>query len=468
MRSMVVKVLLAFLAVVAVGVGVTAYLANRTTGAQFREYVQGGGPGYLVHVTSYLGEYYQRKGSWAGVEDLLFYLAEPWGDRLVVADATGLVVADTGGEWQGRQEQGLGLTSPQTISVSGREVGRVYVLGGSGTSPPAFGLGGGHAPTGMGGPGGPMPLQLTAEQQFLSAVNQSLWWSAALAGVLAVALGLMLGWQIVRPLRLLSASAHRLAAGDLSHRVSVRSRDELGELASSFNHMAASLESNEQTRRDLMADVAHELRTPLAIIEGTADGILDGVFEATPEQVRIIKEETGTLAKLVNDLRELSLAEAGQLTLDRQPAHVEELLQQAAQAAGQMARERGLSLKVEVETPLPLVLVDGRRVLQVLGNLLSNAVRHTPAGGQVKLSAQRTGTGQLVISVADTGEGIPAEDLPRVFERFYRADRSRSRRSGGTGLGLAIARQLVEAHGGRIWVESELGEGSEFSFTLPV
>ena len=156
------------------------------------------------------------------------------------------------------------------------------------------------------------------------------------------------------------------------------------------------------------------------------------------------------------------------MSLDRQPAQVEELLLQAAQSAGQQARDGGLSLTIEAEPALPAVHVDDRRVLQVLGNLVSNAVRHTPAGGQVKLSARRDGTTQGVIGVADTGEGIPAEDLPRVFERFYRADRSRSRRSGGTGLGLAIARQLVEAHGGRIWVESEMGMGSTFSFTLPL
>jgi signal transduction histidine kinase len=248
--------------------------------------------------------------------------------------------------------------------------------------------------------------------------------------------------------------------------VDVKSRDEVGQLASAFNSMAEALRRDELARRNLLADVAHELRTPLTVIEGTADAILDHLYEPTPERIGAIKEEAVLLAKTIGDLRDLALAETGHLTLDLAPTDVRELAERAVRGIRVVAEAKGVAVELEAAPDLPSLEVDPGRILQVLGNLLGNAVRHTPSGGRVSLSVLPQGD-NTAFSVSDTGQGIAAEDLPRVFERFYRADRSRSRQTGGSGLGLPIARQVVDAHGGRIWAESTPGQGSRFTFVLP-
>jgi signal transduction histidine kinase len=210
------------------------------------------------------------------------------------------------------------------------------------------------------------------------------------------------------------------------------------------------------------------LRTPLTVIEGTADAILDGVYEPTPEVIRSMRDEARTLTKVVADLRTISLADAGQLRLELEDANPKELVARAAQAARASAQDKGVGVTVENAPDLPQCRVDPERIAQVLGNLLSNAIRHTPSGGTIVISARRSsGVPEVVFSVADSGEGIAAEDLPLVFDRFFRADRSRARRSGGSGLGLAISKQIVEQHGGRIWAESKPGSGATFSFAVP-
>jgi two-component system OmpR family sensor kinase len=239
--------------------------------------------------------------------------------------------------------------------------------------------------------------------------------------------------------------------------------------------MADSLDKSEQARRRLTADIAHELRTPLTIIEGTVDGILDGVFKPEPERLGAIKEQTAHLTRLIGDLRELSLAESGQLKLELTPTDLVDLIRRKMMQFEAKAREKGIHLKLDVPAEPLRVVIDPTRIEQVLANLLANAVRHTPAGGTVT-AALRTGaespgitTNQsAVLSVADTGEGIPPENLPFVFERFYRVETSRARSEGGAGLGLAIVKQMVEAHGGTVRVESEPGKGATFFIVLPV
>jgi len=469
--SLIVKLLLAFAFVVATAVGVVAYLAYQTTGSEFRSYVEMGGQLYGARVARSLGDYYSRAGGWRGVSDLLEGLRRTAEDRLVLADAAGVVVADTGGEWTGQPASKLALPVATAVVVDGRPVGQLYLAG---VQPPGGRMGRGFGMMARGpwwsasdSPGGQSPA--SPEDRFASGVTQSLWLSALTAGALALALGGLLSWQIVRPLRWLAQGARRVAAGELGHRVKVSSKDEIGQVAVAFNGMAEALERDEQARRNLLADVAHELRTPLAVIEGTADAILDGVFEPTPERIQAIKEEAALLAQTVADLRDLSLAEAGHLALERVPTDPADLATRAVRGAEVVAGPKGIALDLEVEPDLPAVLVDPGRVHQVLSNLLANAVRHTPSGGRVVVGVRRHAEPPGVLfAVADTGEGIPAEDLSHVFERFYRVDRSRSRRSGGSGLGLAIARQLVEAHGGRIWAESQPGQGSRFSFVLPI
>jgi signal transduction histidine kinase len=243
---------------------------------------------------------------------------------------------------------------------------------------------------------------------------------------------------------------------------------EFGQLARSFNRMVGELERSDQQRRNLTADVAHELRTPLHIIQGNLEGVLDDVYEPTDEHIQTTLEETQQLSRLVEDLRTLSLAEAGQLPLVWESVDVAELLTDVCTSFSGQAEAAGIALSIEVGKNLPTITGDVGRLDQVLGNLIANAVRHTPAGGSITLEAEAIRGGGARIRVRDTGEGISADDLPYVFDRFWKGDRSRTRASGaGSGLGLAIARQLVNAHGGTICVESELGKGSTFTIELP-
>jgi two-component system sensor histidine kinase BaeS len=302
-------------------------------------------------------------------------------------------------------------------------------------------------------------------------------------GMGSLIVGLVLSRGMSRPLSNLTAATRAVAAGDLSVRVSARYPGEVGELAAAFNQMAKDLARADELRRNLTADVAHELRTPLSVIRGKLEGVLDGVYPATPEHLEPVLEETRLLTHLVEDLRLLALAEAGQLALEKRPMDIGDLLRDAQVNFGPQASDRGVTLALDLPPGLPEVVADRRRIAQVLGNLLTNALRHTPQGGCVTLSANAvpppagpalgaaeggTGGGMVEVTVADTGTGIPPEDLPYIFERFWRGEKSRSRAGGGIGLGLAIAKQLVEMHGGAIRVGSAPGKGSAFTFTLPV
>jgi signal transduction histidine kinase len=307
-----------------------------------------------------------------------------------------------------------------------------------------------------------------AEEAYLAAVQNALWISGLAAAVVAVALGLLFAYRITRPLGDLTAAARRMAAGDYEQRVPVRSDDEIGELASSFNIMAGAVENQERLRRQMAADIAHELRNPLAVIQGNLEAMLDGVRPLSKESVADAREETQLLSRLITDLRDLSLAEAGQLPLQRRPMDPGELARAVSGSFSPQATDKGVDLAVESPEDLPPVHADPDRISQVFGNLVENALRHTPHDGKVLLRLEPAETGEAVrATITDTGPGIPEEHLPNVFERFYRADRTRSRASGGSGIGLAVVRQLVEAHGGRVWVESPPGEGASFVMLLP-
>jgi len=275
--------------------------------------------------------------------------------------------------------------------------------------------------------------------------------------------------RIATPLADVMAAADAVAEGDLSVRVPEHAPGEFGQMARSFNRMAQELERADRQRRNLTADVAHELRTPLHIIQGNLEGVLDGVYEPTDEHIGATLAETRALARLVDDLRTLSLAEAGQLALVWEPVDVAELLADVGTSFSGQAEAAGIGLRVEAEgDPSDLTITaDAGRLDQVLGNLMANALRHTPSGGTIALRAGPIAGGVRLV-VSDTGEGIPAGDLPFIFDRFWRGDRSRSHSGGaGSGLGLAIARQMVHLHRGRITVESEPGAGTTFTIELP-
>ena len=360
---------------------------------------------------------------------------------------------------------GLGVVALSTSVITAQEFeGYVGHMGGWQGPPGMQGMMGGQ------GLGGMMQAMGDVERQFLNSVNRALWLAAAVALGVAALLSWLLTRQITGPLRRLTAAAKLVAGGQLNHQVEIRSRDEIGELAAAFNTMASSLAKDTELRRQLLADVAHELRTPLTVLQGNLEAMRDGILPPTPEHLAILQEETELLSRLITDLRDLSLAEAGQLRLERVPVGVAELASNSLARVAAQGATKNIALVDEVPAGVPLVMADPHRVEQVLLNLLGNALRYTPEHGRITLGArwEPASVPMVTVFVSDTGPGIAPEDLPRVFDRFYRADKSRSRATGGSGIGLAIVRQLVHAHGGRVWAESQPGNGATFYFSLPV
>ena len=305
-------------------------------------------------------------------------------------------------------------------------------------------------------------------QAFRAAMLQALLLSAAAATLAAVGVSLFVSARIVTPIERLLAASGRIAGGHYAERVPAAEPGELGALAAQFNTMAAELEAAERRRVALIGDVAHELRTPLATIEGYAEGLLDGVVAPEPATWALLHDEAGRLRRLVSELQELSRAEARQLSLHLKPCAPAELVGQALRRIAPQSAEKGVALAAELPASLPAVQADADRIIQVLINLLGNALRYTPAGGTVRVRAEQR-QDAVAFHVSDTGNGIAAEHLPHLFERFYRVDKARSRAIGGSGIGLTIARAVVEAHDGQIWAASAgLRQGATFSFTLPI
>ena len=306
-------------------------------------------------------------------------------------------------------------------------------------------------------------------RNFQVSFNEALLLAALAAGLIAVIVSLFLSRGIVAPVQSLMDASQSIAEGHYNERVPTGGSDELGQLAHSFNQMAEKLEQVETMRRQLVGDVSHELRTPLSAIKGSMEGLIDGVLPATPETYQQIRQEADRLARLVDDLQELSRVEAGAYSLEMHPISMAKLIQAVLERLSPQASTKNIVIHQEVPDGFPSVLVDADRITQVLVNLVGNALQYTHAGGDITLSAERKAN-EILVSVTDTGRGIPAEHLPHLFTRFYRVDKSRSRQAGGgSGIGLTIARHMVEAHGGRIWAESQGdGKGSTFKFTIPV
>jgi two-component system sensor histidine kinase BaeS len=304
----------------------------------------------------------------------------------------------------------------------------------------------------------------TPEANFLSNVNRATLMSASVAILLALVLGGLLAFTMTRSLRELTEATLEIAKGKFGKQVKVRSKDEIGELAASFNKMSIDLEQATQARQQMTADIAHDLRSPLSVITGYAEALSDNKLRGNPEVYGILLQEAKHLDHLVDDLRLLSLADAGELSLSFQPTDLGSLLEKVMARHTVAAEQRHIDLQIAVQDNLPSVQVDVERMSQVLDNLILNAFRYTPEGGLVALGADEK-DGKVQIHVKDSGKGISADDLPHIFDRFYRGDKSRQH-SGESGLGLAIAKSLIEAHGGKISVESTPGEGAEFTITL--
>ena len=445
MRSLALKLTLAFLMVALVGSALTAFLINRRTSSEFDRLLLDLNRDPLV---ANLRAYYSLTGSWAGVGERL----RPDEDlppqarrlltRFILVDADRRIVF--GGREQdiGRQVNARQIAQGVPVEIDGQTVGWLIP-----------------------NPNLREALPAAPEVAFLRRINQATLLSALAATVLALAFGSLLAFSLTRSLRELTAATQRLAQGDLGAQVEVRSQDELGELAASFNSMSADLAQATAARRQMTADIAHELRNPLSVILGYTEALDEGKLRQDAEIYTVLHAEARQLSRLVDDLRTLSLAEAGELPLTRQTLPPGELLQRVAAAQRRIAQEKGLTLEVDVAPDLPSVYVDPDRLDQALTNLVTNAIRHTPTGGAIHLSALPSGN-RIALQVHDTGEGIQPGDLPHVFDRFYRADRARAAPD-ASGLGLAITRSIVLAHGGEISAESQPGAGAAFTVYLP-
>ncbi len=447
------QLILAFVLIILVAGGGTV-LAGRVALRRLESYTRENPPAMASLWADRLANYYARAESWEGVEGLIAeYPCGPgWGpwdqvwqeDYYALSTPAGEILAASDEDLVGRTFRPPEMALAVPIEVQGRQVGLLSLS--------------------------PFDRMRSDFRAVFGTALQRFLMTGALVGGLALLAGLGISRVISRPLVELTEAAQAVADGDLDVRVPVRYHryhDEMRELAVAFNRMTGELARADDLRRNMTADVAHELRTPLSVIRGKLEGVLDGVYPATPEHLEPVLEEAELLTRLVEDLRLLALAEAGQLVLERAPMHVGDLLQDTYVNFSPQAADRGVTLALDLPPELPAVSADRRRISQVLGNLLTNALRHTPEGGCVTLSAS-AGAGAVEVAVTDTGAGIPPEDLPYVFERFWRGDKSRSRASGGSGLGLAIARQFVEMHGGHIRAQSTPGQGSRFSFTLPL
>jgi len=483
--SLIYKLMGAFLLVIAIGALVISILTSQATRNAFNLYTTRSGLVWAQRLAPTLADYYAQSTSWQGVDTVLLNefgsqmmpgsgmgmgagqgrgpaagrpaasagtAAMGMGQRLILTDARGTVVADTLGEWLGKQLTAEDLLNGAAIVVKNIQVGTLIVT-----------------PNEISGSG-------SLSSDFLTSANQAIVSSAIIAGGIALILGMALFLQITSPLRQLKKATAAIAAGDLSQRVNIRSGDEFGELGYTFNRMAENLDKAETQRRHMVADVAHELRTPLAAIQGTLEGMQDGILPLDEEQLTALYTETMLLNRLVGDLRLLSLAEAGQLQLERQETQPGSLIENLVERAKPQAEQKDIRLVAQLEANLPPTWLDSDRITQVLNNLIGNALHYTPAGGVITVQAGLLAGGTaLQIAVSDSGPGIAAEDLPYIFDRFYRADKSRTRGSGGSGLGLAIVKQLVEAHGGTVKAESPVYRddpqafyGTKMIFILPI
>lgn len=467
LRSLRVRLLLMFMFVVIVTLATVAIIQEQATANAFQNYTNNAKQIAQVRlrvglvIDNILTSY--QTGDWKGVKVQMTQVAAQNEVRIILIDSSNRVVFDSN-DFTPNSVKSTS-NAPYTPGTSITQVTPALL---SASSLPVILISTNAATPRLTTPLPPSGTTTTTlSQNFLNAIAHSLWVVAVLAWLLALLLTLALSNHILKPVRELTRIANRMERGDLSQRIRIRTKDEMGRLAHAFNTMADSLAHSEQLRRNLVSDVAHELRTPLTNIRGYLEALKDRVIDPTGEIIASLYEESLLLSRLVVDLQELSLAEAGQLRLARVPLALDEVIVKAVSSLQLQAEQKQLALHIEMPPSLPRVEADAERIGQVLRNLLSNAITHTPPGGEITISV-RANNGEVLVSVRDSGESIAAQHLPYIFERFYRADASRSRATGGTGLGLAIVKQVVEAHGGTVEAQSSLGHGSTFTFSLPV
>ena len=469
MRSLTLKLTLAFLLVGIIGALLVALLVGQRTRSEFNRFLSQHDQAILLDA---LGNYYAAHGSWDGIGATLAS-SQPlasYSRAIALVDSARVVVLGNGGYPTGRQLPEGALSDSTPIRVNDQTVGFVLFVV---PNDRAYGPSGPPHPSAAGPPhpgdvGPPRPAEAGASDPavfFLQQVTSASAISAGIAALIALVLGLLLARTLTRPVRELTAATKAMAGGKLDQRVTVRSRDEIGELAASFNQMSADLARASHLRTQMTADLAHDLRTPLSILRGYTEGLKDGRLQGATALYTIMHDEVEHLQRLVEDLRMLSLADAGELPLNRRIVDPAALLERTGLAYIVHAEQHGIALRVEASEALPSITVDTDRMTQVLNNLVSNALRYTTQGAII-LSAS-SDQQHVYLKVSDTGIGIEPADLPFIFDRFYRADKSRHRAdNNASGLGLAIAKAIVEAHRGTISVASTPGVGSTFTITL--
>jgi signal transduction histidine kinase len=444
-------------ALLAVTIGSVAIISTRVAHYEIRKFDLEVHAGRAPRAPLAIGQYYRTHGSWAGVQPVIDQASRTGDSDVIVFDGQrrlagtsnpllreARLMPDGGLMIERRSPAGLTrevIRGPQMIVRDGKGnvAGSIFILPRQSKTPE---LG---------------PMRSLDRSFFLTFLG---------ATIFGVLMAIAIARWISVPVERLTAAARRMESGDLAVRVEPSGGAELAELAHGFNAMAAALDRNEEQRRRMVSDVAHELRAPLTNIRCELESMQDGLTSPTPERIASLHEETMHLAHLVDDLQDLALAEAGRLEIDAQPVAIAALARRATAGMEMRARERGVTLRCDGGDDV-IVLADARRTVQILTNLLANAVAHMEKPGEVRIAWEAI-DGETIIRVIDSGTGIPSEEIPHIFERFYRVDVSRSRATGGAGLGLPIVRQLVAAHGGRVWAESEVGVGSVFSFTLPL
>jgi two-component system sensor histidine kinase BaeS len=450
-RSLAVKLTLAFLFVGLTGSILVTVIIQQRTQAAFSNFILNREQQNLAENLIY---YYQVNGSWIGVADNLAQLQAniplqpgnlhspfPDGSPLTLVGADQVIVYSNQANDVGTKVSNRTLNGAVTLQTNGQTIGWLLLT--------------------------PVRRTFTSntpEGIFLRNVNSATLLSAFVAVILALLLGGLLAFTMTRSLRDLTEATVEIAKGRFGKQVKVRSKDEIGELAISFNQMSIDLEKATKARQQMTADIAHDLRSPLSVITGYAEALSDNKLAGTEEVYNILLQETKHLDRLVDDLRLLSLADTGELSLNLQPMSPRVLIERVIARHIVSAAQLQINLQIEAPDNLPMVNVDVERMSQVLDNLILNAFRYTPERGTVRLGAAVLGD-KVNITVTDNGRGISPEDLPHIFDRFYRGDKSRQH-NGESGLGLAIAKSIVEAHGGRIMVASDPNSGAKFTISL--
>lgn len=462
------RLIVAFACVLILALAAVGIYSGLAADREVRDLRKASNKAALARIHEAFTDFYATRGSWNGVAGTVERVSSLTGRTITILDTEGKTIVAT--KWLNREDPTLEQDdyTLSRISVDGDHVGSVLVGPAASRSTSRPYRGAARLPI-QGEPW--REVQEPSLRRFSDTAVQSLLWSGLAAGLGGILLVSLLSGRMLRSVRTLTAAAQELGRGDLSQRVTVSGRDEIGELTRTFNTMAEGLESAERQRRNMVADVAHELRTPLTNIRGYVEAVRDGVLDADEATMQSVHQQTMYLAQLIEDLRLLAETEAADFQLNREPALLSEVVARSVEAFRPQAGAKGIHMAFAAgpasAQPERQVHLDRTRIEQVMSNLLQNALSHTPAGGSIDITLHVTDE-DASVSVADTGKGIPSEDLPHVFDRLYRVDPSRTRSTGGAGLGLTIAKQLVEAHGGSIHVESPEGEGSRFSFTLPL